>query len=58
LEQEKAVLHEDLNKKMTEIVDMHKEVEEKSEALKEKAKQIDALLVQLNECTRFLNYMG
>jgi ABC-type transporter Mla subunit MlaD len=55
LEQEKAELHEDLNKKMTEIVAMHKEVEEKSEALAEKANQIDALLLQLNESTRFLN---
>jgi hypothetical protein len=37
---------------------MHKEVEEKSGQLAEKAKQIDALLVQLNESTRFLNRYG
>jgi hypothetical protein len=46
LEQEKAEVHEDLNKKLAEIEEMHKEVEEKS-------KQIDALLTQLNESTRF-----
>jgi hypothetical protein len=54
LEQENAEIHAELGKKMTEIVDMHKKVEEKSEALAEKAKQIDALLVQLNE-SRFVN---
>jgi hypothetical protein len=40
---------------MAEIVKMHKEVEEKSGEVAEKAKQIDALLMQLNEQTRFLN---
>jgi hypothetical protein len=34
---------------MPEIVEMHKEVEEKSEELAEKAKQIDAILLQLKE---------
>jgi SMC interacting uncharacterized protein involved in chromosome segregation len=53
LEQEKAKLHEDLDKKMVEIVEMHKEVEEKSQELKAKANQIDALLVQLNESARY-----
>jgi uncharacterized coiled-coil DUF342 family protein len=47
LEREKAELHEDLNKKMTEIV-------EKSEELAEKADQINALLTELKE-SRFLN---
>jgi hypothetical protein len=36
---------------------MHKELEEKSEELEEKAIQIDALLAQLNE-SRFLNKYG
>jgi SMC interacting uncharacterized protein involved in chromosome segregation len=58
LEQEKAKLHEDLDKKMVEIVEMHKEVEEKSQELKAKANQIYALLIQLNESTRFLNRYG
>jgi hypothetical protein len=40
---------------MAEIVKMHKEVEEKSEQLKENANQIDALLMQLKESTRFLS---
>jgi hypothetical protein len=41
---------------MAEIEEMHKEVEGKSEALAEKAKQLDAhpLLIQHNESTRFL----
>jgi hypothetical protein len=45
-----------LNKNLAEIVEMHKEMEEKSEEIAEKAKQIDALLIQLNdnESTRFL----
>jgi hypothetical protein len=55
LEQEKAAVQEDLGKKLAEIVKMHKEVEEKVEEIAEKAKQIDALLLQLNESTRFLN---
>jgi hypothetical protein len=42
-------------KKIAEIVEMHKEVDEKSEQLAEKAGQINALLVQLIESTRFLN---
>jgi hypothetical protein len=54
LEQEKAAVQEDLSQKMGEIVKMHKEVEDKSEELAEKAKEIDALLVQLKE-SRFLN---
>jgi hypothetical protein len=49
LEQEKTGVQEHLNKKLVEIVEMHKEVEKKSEQLTEKAKQIDALLIQLNE---------
>jgi arginine deiminase len=48
-------LEQDLRKKVAEIVEMHKEVEEKSKMMAEKAKQIDALLSQLNESTRFLN---
>jgi hypothetical protein len=55
LEQEKADVNEDLRKKMAEIVEIHKEAEEKSKEVAEKAKQIDALLVQLKESTRFLN---
>jgi hypothetical protein len=57
LEQEKAKVHEQLHQKISEIVEMHKEMEEKSEEVAEKAKQI-ALLIQLNESTRFLNLMG
>jgi hypothetical protein len=53
LEQKKAEINAELGKKLTEIVEMHKEVEEKSEELAEKAKQIDALLIQLNESTRY-----
>jgi hypothetical protein len=55
VEQEKAELHEDLNKNLAKIVEMHKEMEEKSEEVAEKAKQIDALLMQLNVSTRFFN---
>jgi hypothetical protein len=40
---------------MAEIVEMHKEMDEKSQELVKKADQINALLVQLNESTRFLN---
>jgi DNA repair exonuclease SbcCD ATPase subunit len=58
LAKEKAEVHEDLRQKMAEIGEMHKEVEEKSEKLAEKDSKIDALLMQLNESTRFLNYMG
>jgi hypothetical protein len=56
LDQEKAQVHEDLRQKLAVIVEMHKEMEGKSEELAEKAKQIDALLIQLNdnESTRFL----
>jgi hypothetical protein len=53
VEQEKAELHEDLNKNLAEIVEMHKEMKEKSKVVAEKSKQIDALLIQLNE-SRFL----
>jgi hypothetical protein len=53
LEHEKAEIQNDLHKKMAEIVEMHKEMEEKSEELAKKAKQIDTLLIQLNESTRF-----
>jgi hypothetical protein len=38
---------------LTEIEDMHKELEANSQEVAEKAKQITALLVQLNESTRF-----
>jgi hypothetical protein len=55
LEQEKAELQKDLRKKLVEIEGMHKEVGGKTGELMEKAKQIDALLIQLNESTRFLN---
>jgi uncharacterized protein involved in exopolysaccharide biosynthesis len=55
LEQEKAAVQEDLRQKMAEIQGMHKEMEKKSEEVAEKAKQIDTLLTQLNESTRFLN---
>jgi hypothetical protein len=34
---------------------MHKKLEEKSGEVAEKAKQIDALLIELKESTRFLN---
>jgi hypothetical protein len=58
LEQDKAEVHADLRQKLAEIAELHKElhkeVEKKSEELTEKAKQIDALLIQLNE-SRFLN---
>jgi hypothetical protein len=40
-------------KNIAEIVEMHKEVEDKSGELAEKAGQINALLVQLIELTRF-----
>jgi uncharacterized protein YigA (DUF484 family) len=53
LEQEKAEVRENLDKNMAKIVEMHKELEEKSEEVAEKAKQNDALLMQLNELTRF-----
>jgi hypothetical protein len=36
-------------------MEMHKEMEKKSEEVADKVKQIEALLVQLNESTRFLN---
>jgi hypothetical protein len=55
LEQKNAEVQAELGKKLDKIVEMHKEGEEKSVALAEKAKQIDALLIQLNESTRFLN---
>jgi hypothetical protein len=54
LEKEKAKVHDDLGQKLTEIVGMHKEIEEKSKMVAEMAKQCDALLIQLNETTRFL----
>jgi hypothetical protein len=49
LEQEKAKVHADLRQKLAEIEDMHKEMEEKSKDIAEKANQIYALLIQLNE---------
>jgi hypothetical protein len=55
LEQEKAEVHAELR---SQIVQMHKELDEKSEELAEKAKQIDALLIQLNESTRFFELNG
>jgi ABC-type enterochelin transport system substrate-binding protein len=54
-QQEKAELHADLYQKMAEIVDMHKEAEQKSKDISEKVNQLNALLTQLNESTRFLN---
>jgi hypothetical protein len=54
LEQKNAEVQEDLHQKMAQIVKMHKEMEEKSEEVAEKAKQIDELLMQLKE-SRFLN---
>jgi hypothetical protein len=54
LEQDKAEVDVSLHKNLAEIAELHKEVEKKSEELTEKAKQIDALLIQLNE-SRFLN---
>jgi molecular chaperone GrpE (heat shock protein) len=56
LEQEKAEVHEELGRKLAEIEEMHKKMEDKSEEIAQKAKQIDALLLQVNESTRFLNY--
>jgi hypothetical protein len=53
LELEKAEVQEDLNKNLAKIVEMHKEIEEKSEEVAEKAKQNEALLMQINESTRF-----
>jgi prefoldin subunit 5 len=55
LEQEKAEVQEDLRKNLAEIVEMHKGMEEKCEEVAKQANQIDALLVQLNEHTWFLN---
>jgi prefoldin subunit 5 len=55
LEQKNVEVHADLRQKLTEIEEMHKEMEEKCEEVAKQAKQIDALLVQLNEATRFLN---
>jgi hypothetical protein len=55
LEQEKAEVQEDLGKKLAEIEEMHQLAEEKSAEIAQKAKQIDSLLIQLNESTRFLN---
>jgi tellurite resistance protein len=55
VEQEKAEVQSDLRQKMTEIVKMHKEIEEKSKEVAEKTKQCNALLIQLNKTTRFLN---
>jgi hypothetical protein len=45
--------HEDLRKKMAEIMEMHKDAEAKSEEIAEKDKQINALLIQLNESRFF-----
>jgi hypothetical protein len=58
LEQEKAELHDELGKNMAKVVEIYKEVEQKSEELGEKANQINTLLVQLIESIRFFNLMG
>jgi ABC-type transporter Mla subunit MlaD len=55
LKREKAQLDADLRQNLAQIGEMHKEVEEKSDELAEKANQINALLVQLIESIRFLN---
>jgi small-conductance mechanosensitive channel len=56
LEQKNVDVNEELRKKLAEIEQMHKEVEEKSVEVAEKAKQIDTLLMQLNESTRYLGF--
>jgi hypothetical protein len=43
---------------MAKVVEIYKEVEQKSEELGEKANQINTLLVQLIQSIRFLNLMG
>jgi hypothetical protein len=53
LDQEKAEVHEDLAKKIAKIVELHKEVEEKSKMVVEKEEQCNALLIQLIE-SKFL----
>jgi hypothetical protein len=53
LEQEKAELHAELGKNMAKVVEIYKEVEEKSEELAEKAHEINTLLVQLIQSIRF-----
>jgi hypothetical protein len=58
LEQEKAELHAELGKNMANVVEIYKEVEQKSEELGEKANEINTLLVQLIESIRFFNLMG
>jgi hypothetical protein len=55
LEQEKAELHAELGKNMAKVVEIYKEVEEKSEEPGEKANQINTLLVELIESIRFFN---
>jgi hypothetical protein len=54
VEQDKKEVQEDLRQKMAKIVEMHKEIEEKSEEVAEKAKQNEALLMQLNGSRFFL----
>jgi hypothetical protein len=39
LEQEKAEVHENLDKKLTKIVELHKELEEKSKEVAEKPRK-------------------
>jgi hypothetical protein len=53
LEQEKAKVHENLDKNLAEIAKMHKELEEKSQMIVEKTEECNALVIQLNE-SRFL----
>jgi peptidoglycan hydrolase CwlO-like protein len=55
MEQEKADVNAELRKKLAEIEEMHKKLEEKSEGVAENASQINALLLQLDELKRFLN---
>jgi hypothetical protein len=56
LDQEKAEVHEELRQKLAEIMEMQKEVEEKSKLLAEKAKQNKALLVQLKKSRFFIKW--
>jgi hypothetical protein len=51
--EQKERFHEDLRTKLAEIMEIRKEVEEKSKMIAEKVDQCNAMLIQFEE-TRFL----
>jgi regulator of replication initiation timing len=49
LEKEKEEMAEEMGKKVAEAMELRQDAEEKSRLLAEKASEIDALLIQLND---------